>query len=93
MAAEYANSAVARMARLLEVSTSGFYKHQGRSVTTRLAQRQQRRADLEVKILDIHRESKGVYGSPRITAELRDRGGYLVELGLRMRSGVSVVRL
>ncbi|MDJ0408926.1 MULTISPECIES: transposase [Nocardiaceae] len=45
MAAGYANSAVHRMARLLEVSTSGFYKHQGRSVTTRLAEREQRRAD------------------------------------------------
>lgn len=29
------------MARLLEVSTPGFYKHQGRSVTTRLEERQQ----------------------------------------------------
>ncbi len=73
MAAEYANSAVVRIARLLEVSTSGFYKHQGRSVTTRLGERQQRRADLEVKILDIHGESKGVYGSPRIIAELHDK--------------------
>ena len=79
MAAEYANSAVHRMARLLEVSTSGFYKHQGRSVTTRLAQRQQRRADLEIKILAIHQESKGVYGAPRITAELHDRGEVITE--------------
>ncbi|MET3953664.1 transposase InsO family protein/transposase-like protein [Rhodococcus sp. OAS809] len=72
--AECANSAIHRMARLLEVSTSGFYKHQGRSVTTRLDERQRRRTDLEMKLLAIHRESKGVYGSPRITAELRDGG-------------------
>lgn len=67
------------MARLLNVSTSGFYKHQERSVRTRLGERQQRRADLEVKILDIHRESKGVYGSPRITAELHEGGEIITE--------------
>ena len=79
MAAEYANSAVHRMARLLEVSTSGFYKHQGRSRATALDQRRQRRADLEIKILAIHRESKGVYGAPRVTAELHDRGEVITE--------------
>lgn len=79
MAAEYANSAIHRMARLLEVSTSGFYKHQSLSVKTRLEERQQCRADLEVKILAIHRESKVVYGAPRITAELRDRGETVTE--------------
>ncbi|AKE01242.1 integrase (plasmid) [Rhodococcus erythropolis] len=79
MAAEYANFAIHRMARLLNVSTSGFYKHQGLSVRTRLDDRKQRRADLEVKILDIHRESKGVYGSPRITAELHDGGEIITE--------------
>ncbi|PCK22716.1 hypothetical protein CHR55_31560 [Rhodococcus qingshengii] len=79
MAAEYANSAVYRMARLLEVSTSGFYKHQGRSVTTKLGERQQRKTDLEVKILAIHQDSKGIYGAPRITAELRDRGEVITE--------------
>lgn len=67
------------MARLLEVSTSGFYKHQGRSVATRLDERQRRRTDLEMKILAIHRESTGVYGSPRITAELRDGGEVVTE--------------
>ena len=30
-----------------------------------------RKADLTVKIIDHHRDSGGVYGSPRITAELR----------------------
>ncbi|MFC3448295.1 IS3 family transposase [Amycolatopsis speibonae] len=44
-----------------------------------MKQRQQRRADLEVKITDIHRDSSGVYGSPRITAELRDRGELITE--------------
>lgn len=32
-----------------------------------------------MKILDIHRESKGVYGSPRITAELHDGGEIITE--------------
>jgi transposase InsO family protein len=39
-----------------------------------LTLRQQRRADLEVKITQAHTESRGTYGSPRITAELRDQG-------------------
>ncbi|MEU0467607.1 MULTISPECIES: IS3 family transposase [Amycolatopsis] len=34
----------------------------------------QRRADLEVKITQAHRDSHGTYGSPRITAEPRDQG-------------------
>jgi len=79
IAAECANFAVHRMTRLLDVSTSGFYKNQGLSVRTGLGERKQRRADLEVKILDIHRESKGVYGSPRITAELHDGGEIITE--------------
>ncbi|QSE78190.1 IS3 family transposase [Rhodococcus koreensis] len=65
---------ILRMARLLEVSTSGYYQYVKRRVATVLTPRQQRRADLEVKIVEIHRESKGTYGSPRVTAELRARG-------------------
>jgi putative transposase len=65
---------VLRMARLLGVSTSGYYAHVKRAAATVLTPRQQRRADLAVKILDVHADSDGTYGSPRITAELRERG-------------------
>ncbi|WP_103347633.1 IS3 family transposase [Amycolatopsis sp. CA-128772] len=65
---------VRRMARLLGVSTSGYYAHVTRAAATVLTPRQQRRADLEVKITEVHQDSRGTYGSPRITAELRDHG-------------------
>ncbi len=65
---------VLRMARLLGVSTSGYYGYVKRAAATVLTPRQQRRADLTVKILDVHADSDGTYGSPRITTELRDRG-------------------
>jgi putative transposase len=65
---------VLRMARLLGVSTSGYYAHAKRVAATVLTPRQQRRADLEVKIIQAHKDSHGTYGSPRITAELRDQG-------------------
>lgn len=79
MAAECASTAVTRMARLLEVSTPGFYKHVKRSAATELSDREQRKADLTVKIVDHHRESAGVYGSPRITADLRAAGEVVSE--------------
>lgn len=65
---------ITRMARLLEVSTSGYYAWKRRRAATILTPRQQRRADLAVKILDVHADSDGTYGSPRITTELRERG-------------------
>ena len=74
MAAECATTAITRMARLLEVSTSGYYKRANRSGTTELTDREQRKANLTVKIIDHHRDSGGVYGSPRITADLRAAG-------------------
>ena len=65
---------IRRMARLLGVSASGYYMYVKRRAATVSTSRQQRRADLTVKILDVHAESDGTYGSPRITAELRERG-------------------
>lgn len=65
---------VLRMARLLGVSTSGYYAYVKRAAATVPTPRQQRRADLAVKILDVHADSDGTYGSPRITTELRERG-------------------
>jgi putative transposase len=65
---------VRRMARLLGVSASGYYAYAKRAAATMLTPRQQRRADLEVKIVQVHQDSGGTYGSPRITTELRDQG-------------------
>lgn len=70
---------VRRMARLLGVSASGYYAYVARAAATVLTLRQQRRADLEVKIVEVHQESGGTYGSPRVTAELRDQGEVVTE--------------
>jgi len=43
---------IVRMARLLDVSTSGYHQWRKRSAATDPTPRQQRRADLAVKILD-----------------------------------------
>ncbi len=66
--------AVRRMARLLTVSASGYYAYVKRCAAAVLTPRRQRRADLEVKITQAHKDSGGTYGSPRVTAELRDQG-------------------
>ena len=70
---------IRRMARLLGVSASGYYAFVQRSAATVLTPRQQRRADLEVKITEVHKDSGGTYGSPRVTAELRDQGEVVAE--------------
>jgi len=74
MAAECASFDVTRMAQLLGVSTSGYYKHLDRLGTAEPSARAQRRRDLAVKIMTHHKDSKGTYGSPRITADLHDAG-------------------
>lgn len=74
-----AGVAVTRMAGLLGVSTSGYYKHLERSETTELGPQAQRRADLAVKIGVHHKESNGTYGAPRITADLRAEGELVTE--------------
>jgi len=62
------------MFRNLPVSSSGFYAWRKRVTGRGPSAATQRRADLLAKITSIHRDSAGVYGSPRITAELRDAG-------------------
>ncbi len=74
IAAECADHDVRRMAGLLGVSRSGYYKHLQTSTADAPGPQLQRRRDLEVKILAHHRASKGTYGSPRITADLHDEG-------------------
>jgi len=60
---------IRRMCRILEVSASGYYAwlHRPESQRTRENRR------LVVEIRAIHKENRGVYGSPRIHAELKER--------------------
>ncbi len=71
--AEKASYPIKRMCELLEVSRSGFYKWRtsrdsGPTPTAR------RRAELDVKVAEFHAASDGVYGAPRILADLRADG-------------------
>ncbi len=58
------------MCRVLKVSRSGFYAWRVRPES----QRAKTDRHLIRVIRRLHAESKGVYGSPRITADLRDEG-------------------
>jgi putative transposase len=70
MHAEKSNFSIARMARLLEVSRSGFYAWLTRGPSAR-ALRAER---IEAKIAWFHGESDEVSGSPRIVVDLREDG-------------------
>jgi transposase InsO family protein len=71
--AEKATYSIKRMCELLEVSRSGFYKwRQTREGGPSPAQR--RRAELDAKVAKFHAASDGVYGTPRILADLRADG-------------------
>ena len=71
--AEKATYAIKRMCELLEVSRSGFYKWRaGRDRGPSVPQR--RRAELDAKVAASHTASDGVYGAPRVLADLRAEG-------------------
>jgi putative transposase len=70
MLAEKSNFTVARMARLLEVSRSGFYAW----CTRQPSKQAVRRERIEQKVSWFHGESDEVSGAPKILADLRDDG-------------------
>ncbi|MGB4502368.1 MAG: IS3 family transposase [Dethiobacteria bacterium] len=64
--AKKANHPISNLCRVLGVSTSGFYAWRGRKPSARARED----AKLMKLIVEIHRESRGTYGAPRIHAEL-----------------------
>jgi putative transposase len=87
MAAECANFEIDRMARLLEVSRSGYYRWAAARRRDALPS-EVRRADLDAKILGFHKASRGTYGSPRITTDLNEADTAVSEntVAVRMRA-------
>lgn len=61
---------VRKMCRILGVSRSGYYSYLRRG----LSQRNEENKRLVTKIKEIWKWSRGTYGSPRITAELKAQG-------------------
>lgn len=70
MKANQALFKVARMCRVLGVSTSGYYAWCIRKPSTSA----KKDAVLTRKIRDYHEQSRGTYGAPRIHADLTDEG-------------------
>jgi putative transposase len=81
---------VQMMCDILNVSRSGYYAWRDRPSCAR----QRRRVELIEQIRTAHDQSRGTYGSPRITVELKDRGvsvcentvaRYMRESGVRVQ--------
>ena len=73
MATEKANYEVTRMARLLNVSRSGFYAWATRQATGPSPRRRERDA-LDAKVRKVFADSDDVYGAPRVHAQLAREG-------------------
>jgi putative transposase len=71
--AEKANYTVLRMCELLEVSRSGFYKSRTRRDHGPTPM-QRRRTELDAQVAASHAASDGVYGAPRVLADVRAGG-------------------
>jgi putative transposase len=67
ISAEKARTPISMSCRLLGVSRSGYYEW----AAERPSERAQQDAKLIERIVEIHSENRGVYGSPRIHADLR----------------------
>ena len=63
---------VALACEVLGVSRSGYYAWRRRRLAT--SPRELRRRELAGRIRAAHADSRGTYGSPRVTAELNGRG-------------------
>jgi transposase InsO family protein len=74
IAAERADHPISLMCRMLEVSSSGFYAWLSRPPSDR----QLSDAWLLERIREIHQANRGVYGAPRVHAELRIAHGIRV---------------
>lgn len=74
IAVEKARYSVKTMCRVLVVSRAGFYAWLEREPSARARQDE----ELTRRIREIHKENRGVYGSPRIHAELRLADGVRV---------------
>lgn len=70
MKANRSNFSVEKMCNVLGASRSGYYNRMKNGKSKRELERE----DLLSKIKEAYVESRGIYGSPRITAELKRRG-------------------
>ncbi len=74
IAEEKTHHPVSRLAGVLDVSRTGYHAWEKRPVSDRRTQDEQ----LKVRIKEIHDSSFGIYGAPRIHAELADTYGIKV---------------
>jgi len=67
---------VAAACRMMKVTTSGYYKWRERQTDPSTRAREDH--ELSATIIEIHRQSRGTYGAPRVHAELRLGAGIRV---------------